>query len=271
MEASVVKQFAQENGIDVLQPDTPNTPEFREKIMAYQADVMVVAAYGKILQKKLLALSPHGYINVHYSILPKYRGASPVTQAILDGETTTGVTIMKMVREMDAGPILLQKEVAISASDTTGSLQEKLSQTAAPMVLETLKDCENLGREQEEEDASFCYILKKGDGNIIWNKPATYIERFIRAMQPWPKAFSYLPIGDSYHRVILHQVKVLSRQSSKAPGTILLEGNDFLVNTSDFMVQIIKIQKAGKPIMEADVFLRGNRLQSETVFTSQEK
>lgn len=259
-----VKVFAQSKGITVLQPESPNTDDCCTLLKRLAPDVMVVVAYGKILAKKLLAIPPYGYVNVHFSLLPKYRGASPLTAAILAGEKDTGVTIMKLVSKMDAGPILATATIPVLPSDTTGTLQQKLGEAGASLLMEVLDKLPSGGvREtpQDDSQASYCYILKKEDGQIVWNNPAGYLERFVRAMSPWPTAYTTLHRRTKAQpeRIIILSSEVISENSLLPPGTInAVKPQGIDVATAQGILRITELQKAGKAPLHAADFLRGN-------------
>ena len=169
----------------------------------------MVVAYGRILPKTILELAPHGCLNVHYSLLPKYRGAAPAAWTIINGESEAGVTTMKLVEKMDAGAIYLQERLALSGDETTGSLQAKLTPIGARLLIETLrrlKDGSLSAQEQDESLATLAPILKKEDGLIDWNKPALEIERRVRGLDPWPGSFTHA--GGKLLKV--HRVDIIS-------------------------------------------------------------
>ena len=195
MSAPPVKQAALRAGVPLLQPEKVRTVQFFDAVRAWTPDLIVVAAYGRILPPPLLELPQHGCINVHGSLLPKYRGAAPIQWAILVGETTTGVTIMQMNERMDAGDILLQRETAIGADDTYGALQSRLAELGATALMDAIDQLHNgtLARcPQDESRVTLAPLLTKADGRIDWTHPATAIARQVRAFDPWPSAFTDL-------------------------------------------------------------------------------
>lgn len=271
---SPVKQFAQQNSLPVLQPETPNTGDFISHLQLLNPEVMVVVAYGKIFGKRILKIAEYGYLNVHFSLLPKYRGASPVTSAILAGDKQTGVTIMRIIPQMDAGPILATRPVNILVDDNTATLQQRLGECGASLLVETLP---KLGHgqlaeiAQQESRASYCRTIKKTDGLINWNNSATYLERFIRAMQPWPTAYTFLQCSDksTTPRIILRNAKVLNQKTTFACGTIIQVTNQGIdVATALQTLRILTLQKAGKAPLAAVEFLRGTTIHSGDVLTS---
>lgn len=188
-EPSLVKQLALEHELPVITP--ARATEAVEAIEQAEPDICIVAAYGQILPDPLLALAGGRWLNAHASLLPAYRGAAPITQAILDGRAETGVTIMEVVSELDAGPIVSQVTVAIADDDTTGTLSEKLAVAGGNLLVKTLPKYQAgkvTPQPQDESAASMTRTLKKADGEIDWTRDADYLERFVRAMQPWPGA-----------------------------------------------------------------------------------
>ena len=264
---SPIKAVATALGILVLQPETPNTDEFATILRQLAPDAMVVVAYGKLFAKKLLGLAPHGYLNVHFSLLPKYRGASPVLAAILAGEKESGVAVMKLVPKMDAGPVLSIAALPIQATDTTDSLEAKLADLGARLLMDVLG---RLGHgpiaetPQDDTQATFCKIIAKEAGLVNWTLSAEYLERFVRAMQPWPTAYTFLAQtgkNKEPQRIILRATQVLSATSEATPGTVVAATSDsFDVATGHGCLRIVSLQKAGKSILHASEFLRGNRI-----------
>ena len=189
---SPVKKKALEYAITVLQPQKASDPVFLSQLAAFNADVFVVMAYGKILKPELLAIPPLGCVNIHTSLLPMYRGASPISAVILAGEKETGVTTMLMDEGLDTGDILLTEKVAIESKETTLSLEEKLSQAACGLILRTLAGLNDGSVKPVKQIGDTCYagMIKKEDGLINWNEPAELIERKIRAYYPWPGAYT---------------------------------------------------------------------------------
>jgi methionyl-tRNA formyltransferase len=189
---SPVKQFATGKGLPIFQPSKIRTPLALEEFRAHAADVTVVVAYGRILPETFLNAFPMGAINVHFSLLPKYRGAAPVNWAIVQGETTTGVTTIQMDAGLDTGAILMQRETAIGESETSIDLMRRLGLVGADVLSETLSSYGELtARPQIETDATFAPIMKKEDGLISWMLSATEITNRVRGFQPFPTAFTY--------------------------------------------------------------------------------
>ncbi len=192
---NALKELAEAEGIPVFQPERINSPEAVEQLRRFDADLYVVAAYGQILSPQVIDLPRLGVINVHASLLPKYRGAAPVQYAILNGDQETGVTIFQIQPELDAGPILLAQKTPIGPKETAGELERRLAELAAPLVLQAVEGLEAGTIQPVPQDPSQVTRaprLKKEHGRIDWSRPAEQIERHVRAMQPWPKAFSFL-------------------------------------------------------------------------------
>src|SRR5262249_42652842 len=184
-----VKVAAQQLGLPILQPETTKSTEFVAQLAAYKPDLLVVVAYGEILRTNLLELSPAGSVNLHASLLPRYRGAAPIAWAILKGERETGVTTMRIVKEMDAGPVFLQQQCPIDPDDTTATLSSKLARIGAPLLVQTIDRIEAgtiTPAPQDETMVSLAPKLKKEDGLIDWKRESATIARMTRAFDPWP-------------------------------------------------------------------------------------
>ena len=191
-ESSAVKDYASKKGLPFEQPPTLKTPEILELIKKRQADVMVVAAYGLILPKEILQLPRLGCLNIHASLLPRWRGAAPIQRAILAGDTESGITIMQMDEGLDTGDMLLQKVLPITKEDTAGQLLEKLTLLGSQMIQEVLSKGLSTGIKQDNSQANYAAKILKEEALIDWKKPAIYIERQIRAFNPFPGAVTTL-------------------------------------------------------------------------------
>jgi methionyl-tRNA formyltransferase len=252
---------ARELSIVVLQPE--KLRDARAQIEALAPGVGVTAAYGKIVPRWLLDLPPHGCINLHPSLLPKYRGASPIQQAILHGDAATGVTAMRQTDELDAGDILAQRDVAIMPHDTAGTLEARLAYAGAELLVEVL-DAIRRGdvrpTPQDHARASYFGKLKKEDGRIDWTKPAAYTDRQIRAMDPWPGAFT----SRGGQRVGVWRARVVSDDGT--PGRVLrLTGDGFVVATGDGGLEVTEVQPASGRRMSGAAYARGHRLMAGEV------
>lgn len=259
--SSPVRRVAERHGIPVLTPTKMRDPAFLATLKSWAPQLIVVVAYGRILPESLLDLPPHGCLNVHYSLLPKYRGASPVVWTILNNEIKGGVTTMKLVKKMDAGPVLLQAEVSLSPDETTASLEKKLTPIGAQLLLETIrgiKDGSVTPREQSEEEASYASILKKEDGEINWTESAEMIEHRVRAFTPWPSAYTY--VGGK--RLKVHRAAVVSAADKGLPGEVIrADGNDFWVATGMGTLSLEEVQLENRKRLLAAEFLRGTRIE----------
>jgi len=205
--ACPVKEEALKAGISVLQPEKVRDPEFVNELRTLAPSVIVVVAYGQILPSEIINLPESGCINIHASLLPRYRGASPINRAIIDGENKTGITTMLMDEGMDTGPVLLQEELEIRPDDTAGSLSNRLSHLGANLIIKTLEELErgNVKPVPQSVESSYAPMMKKTDGLIDWTKSATELSNFIRGMNPWPGAYTFLEGG----RIKILGVKVL--------------------------------------------------------------
>jgi methionyl-tRNA formyltransferase len=259
---SPVKQLARAQGIPVWQPGSLKRPENIEALAAYNADVYIVAAFGQILPQAVLDLPRYGTLNIHASLLPKYRGVSPISEAILQGDTETGVTIMLIDAGVDTGPTLLQRTLPIAEDDTTGSLTIKLAALGASALLEALPlwvQGKITPQPQDEQRASHTRMLRKEDGEIVWNRPADVLARTIRAFTPWPSA--YTNWGDKLLKIISAHAEPSEPGSKAKPGTVGLRKENgrqaLTVATGNGLLIVEKLQLEGKKVMSADEFLRG--------------
>lgn len=257
-----VKEFAIKKGIEVFQPTNIKEDTFISKIFNLKPDLIVVAAYGKILPPDILKLPVYGCINVHASLLPKYRGAAPIQWAIINGEKKTGITIMMMDEGLDTGDILLQEEVGISEDDNAETLSKRLSELGASLLIKAIKKIKegSIERLPQVGTPSYAPPLKKEDGLIDWSKSASEIFNFVRGMYPWPCAYCYL----NKERIKIIKVKVIEGMGK--PGRIERLDGDFVVGTGRGLISIIELQPEGKRIMAAKDFLRGRRLEEGTFF-----
>ncbi|MBM4214038.1 MAG: methionyl-tRNA formyltransferase [Gammaproteobacteria bacterium] len=267
--ASAVKEFAVAQGLTVAQPATLRTAEGRAALGAWQSDVLVVVAYGLILPPEALAVSRLGCINIHASLLPRWRGAAPVQRAILAGDALTGVTLMQMDAGLDTGPIFLQRELPISLTDDTQSLLTALAALGALALLEVLDGLEagtGVPRPQPTLGVSYAAKIDKAEARIDWRESALAIDRRIRAFRPWPIAET------TYHgeQVRIHRASVIAQGASArqvdsaAPGTILGLRDDLLlvICGKDFL-GIAELQRAGRRSMTAREFANGLRATGE--------
>ncbi|MBQ3789371.1 MAG: methionyl-tRNA formyltransferase [Lachnospiraceae bacterium] len=283
---SPVKQLAMEHGMEIYQPSRVRDPESAEKLKQAGADIGVVAAFGQILSAENLSAPRLGCINIHASLLPRYRGASPIQQAILDGVEVTGVTIMQMDEGIDTGAILLQEEYRIRPDETAGSLFDKLTEIGASLIVEALRGIEAGTLRpvpQNEEFATLTRQIRKDMGEIRWHMDAAEIERQIRAMSPWPSAFTRLPDGrflkiwraeawelapsaDPGSVAAYPTRRLLECGSSRdaAPGCVLYvdEGGSFFVACGKGVLCVREVQLEGKKRMAVHDFLLGFPMQT---------
>jgi methionyl-tRNA formyltransferase len=259
--ASPVKQLALQQGIPILQPLKMKDPAFLEALAAWKPAVIVVAAFGRILPKVVLDLPPKGCINVHASLLPKYRGASPIQWAIIRGERETGITTMLMDEGLDTGAILLQETVPIAPEDTAGTLSAKLAEVGCRLLIETIARLENgtlVPRPQDHAAATMAPLLKKEDGLIDWSLPAVELANRVRGLTPWPGAYTYL--GENRWRICT--AAALDRPAPTAPpGTIVaVEKEGLLVSTGSGVLRITELQPANSRRMSVAHYLAGHPL-----------
>lgn len=255
--APAVKRAALERGLRVYQPKRVREPEFIEILRTLAPEAIVVAAYGQILPQEILTLPKYGCINIHASLLPRYRGAAPITWALVRGETETGNTIMQMDQGMDTGPILLQERIPIDPRDTAGTLTEKLSLQGAKMIttaLPLIASGKLLPTVQDSSRATLAPLLKKEDGRIDWEREAQEIHNRVRGMSPWPGAYTVL----DNKTVKLIETAVVD--GSAEPGRLLeKDRNTLFAGTGSGLLQLLTIQPEGKKPMSAAEFLRGHR------------
>ncbi len=268
---SPVKSLAAEHGIPVLQPERLAADAFRQQIAAYEPDVAVVAAYGRILPDALLQTPRLGTFNVHASLLPKYRGAAPIQRAILAGETRTGVTIIRLVREMDAGPMLARRPLAIEPDATSSAVEQGLAELGADLLLEAVAEIEAGTATETAQDhaaATFAPRLTRDDGRIDWSRPARALHDQVRGLHPWPHAFTYL---DGARYLILRSripeagagegAGVVAGAADLAPGRLVEASGDRLVAAAGggSVLAITEIQPEGRRPLRARAFLAGRR------------
>jgi methionyl-tRNA formyltransferase len=265
LSASAVKEFALKNSLPLEQPQTLRTTEGRAALEAWRPDVLVVVAYGLILPPEALAIPKHGCLNIHASLLPRWRGAAPVQRAILAGDSETGVTIMQMDAGLDTGPILLQRALPIADTDDSVSVLDKLAALGAPALLEVLSGIESgsvSARVQPSEGVTYAKKIEKSEARIDWRRSASEIDRQIRAFRPWP-------IAETTHRgeqVRVHRAQVLSGSTATArrPGSILgLKDDLLLVACGEAVLGIAELQRAGRRNMTAREFFNGLRSTEE--------
>lgn len=265
MQFTPVKETAVDLGIEVYQPVKVKDPEFVQVLKEINPDVIVVIAFGQILSKDILDIPKYGCINVHASLLPKYRGAAPIQWAVIDGEVETGVDTMYMEEGLDTGDIIDTKIVKLEEKETGGSLFDKLAQAGGELILETLEKLESgtaTRTPQNEEFASYAGKITKELGNIDFNKSAVEIERLIRGLNPWPSAYTSLD-GKTMK---IWDATIVEEEVSEKPGTIMeLTKNTMKVATGKGALLINELQLEGKKRMDIAAFLNGYQVTSKVL------
>jgi methionyl-tRNA formyltransferase len=261
--SSPVKTEALKYRLPVMQP--PKIGEIADKIAALSPAIIVVAAYGQILAETILNIPKYGCINLHASLLPKYRGAACIQAAIMSGDDKTGVTIMKMDKGLDTGPILAQKSLSVAEDDTAGTLHDRLSQLAAEMLEPAIKSYisgEITPLPQKQDEATYAKGLTKRDGKIDWSRPAAEIARFIRAMNPWPGAFSFLGAEKKTLKII--RAREILAINDRQPGKLFLTDKKLAAQCGRDSLVIEQLQLSGKKIMSSREFLNGYGKYADT-------
>lgn len=271
MQFTPVKECAIAHNIPVFQPQKVREAECVEKLKEYNADIMVVIAFGQILPKEILELTPYGCVNVHASLLPKYRGAAPLQWCIIDGEEVTGITTMQMDEGLDTGDMLLTVEIPIDRKETYGSIHDKMASAGAKLLVETLVGLEEKTiepKEQGEMTTEYAKMIKKQLGDIEWSRSAVTIERLVRGLNPWPSAYTnwngkVMKIWDAD---ILPNIEGVDA----VPGTIVAtDKTSFSVMTGDGILKVNELQIPGKKRMDAGAFLRGYQITAGEQLTKQ--
>ena len=252
-----IKQVAQELGFPFLQPESLKDPDARTQIANLNPALIVLVAYGEYVPPALLDLPQHGSINVHPSLLPRWRGSTPIQSAILAGDKETGVTIIKMDRGFDTGPILAQRRVSIDHDESHPKLASRLAQLGAELVAETipawLRD-EITPQPQDNAQATLTQTLKREDGLIDWTRPAEELARRVRALQPWPSTYTY---WDGRLLKVLRAGAVASQGEGEPGSVVRTPDGNLLVNSGEGALQLLDVQLEGKPPSEARALLNG--------------
>ncbi|MGB6067258.1 MAG: methionyl-tRNA formyltransferase [Desulfomonilaceae bacterium] len=261
---AAVKLSAIELGLPVVQPTSLSSPEIQAALEQWKPDVIVVAAYGKILPSRILSLPPMGCVNLHASLLPRYRGASPISAAILAGDNVTGVCTIVMNHGMDTGDVLLQKEIVIQEDDTAGTLHDRLMVAGADLVVETLERMAEDRIQSSPQDsgkATYTRLLSKEDGRIQWERDAVHLARLVRAMNPWPGAFFEL----SGEAVKIWEAAALD--GTEKPGSIVaVRPEGILVGTGKGVLLLRLVQAPGRKRVTGVEFARGRHLRPGDCF-----
>lgn len=255
-----VKECAIKYGIEVFQPHIIKEEGAIKKLREFNADIFVVAAYGKILSKEILEMPKYGCVNVHASLLPKYRGAAPIQWSIIDGEKLTGVTIMQMDEGLDTGDMLFKSVVEIADDDTADTLYDKLSVCGASLITEALdriEDGDIHPVKQDDTQATYAKILDKSLGKLNFSKSAYEIERLVRGLNSWPGTYTYI----NEKTLKIWEVKVSAEASEGSPGTVQsVQGGRLFVNTSDNQLEVLTVQLEGKKRMDVKSFMLGYKI-----------
>lgn len=255
-----IKILAEELNIEVYQPIKIRNKEAIDYILAWKPEIIITAAYGQILPNELLETPKYKAINVHASLLPKYRGAAPIHKSIIDGEKETGITIMYMVKELDAGDIITQSIVSIDTNDSVGTLLDKLSQTASKLLIETLRLIENgdsVSISQDSTKATFAPTLKREDELICWNRTSEEIYNQIRGLNPWPVAYTFFN-NDIFK---IWWAEPIEYNHKRLPGTIIkVDKENLYIATKDGALNLKEVQPAGKRKMDIGSFLKGIKI-----------
>ncbi len=260
-----VKKKALDLALEVYQPENINSKESIDFISTYKPDLIVVAAYGQILSKEILELPKYACINIHASLLPKYRGAAPIHRAIIDGEKNTGISIMEMEEGLDTGDVLLQESIEIGEKDNVGILHDKLAELGASLVLKSIEDIKNgkvKKEKQDDEKATYAEKVFRDTGLIDWSKDGKTIYNLVRGVTPWPGAYTLykgknLKIG---------QVELAKKEEGLELGEVFkVEGSGIYVNADDSTVILKEIQLPGKKMMKVEDYLKGNSFEDKII------
>ena len=266
MQQTPVKACAVKHNIEVFQPVKIKTPEAEEVLKGYGADLFVVAAFGQILSKEILDMPKYGCVNIHASLLPKYRGAAPIQWAILDGEKETGVTIMQMNEGLDTGDMLTKVVVPIEDTDTGESLFDKLAEAGAKLLIETIPQIEAGTLKPEPQDDSlstYAKMIKKDMGLIDWKKEAVMLERLVRGMNSWPSAYTHFQ-GKTLK---VWEAEVETCETEAVPGSVVeVTKNSIKVQTGKDLLVLKQIQLEGKKRMDVAAFLLGYKVDAGMIF-----
>ena len=258
---SEVKEMATDLGIETYQPPSLKSPEVLEKLKSVNADLMIVVAFGQIVPKSILDAFCFGCINVHASLLPRWRGAAPIQRAIMAGDTETGVCIMRMAEGLDTGPVFLERRLPIDNADTSGTLHNKLAHLGAEALIQslTILSDENLPIAQKDTHATYAHKISTNDARIDWSANASDINRLVRAMNPVPGAYTFF--GDT--RIKIWETRVVDFDNQKdSPGTVIeLTQEGFLVSCGSGTLKIMFVQKAGGRKVSASEYVRASNLE----------
>ena len=262
-----VKEEAMKHDIPVLQPVKVREPEFVEKLSELKPDIIIVAAFGQIIPKSILEMPKFGCINIHASLLPKYRGAAPIQQAVIDGEKESGVTIMQMGTGLDTGDMISKIVVPLAEDETGGSLFDKLAEAGAELLIQTLPSIFDgnavYEKQPEESPTPYAAMITKKMGLLDFSKSATELERLVRGMNPWPSAFTFI----NGKNLKVWRSSVEKKDVTETPGTVVsTDKKGIHVACGEDVLVLHEVQLEGKKRMEADAFLRGCQLKPGDMF-----
>lgn len=258
---SEVKEFALKNKLEILECDKIGSQQI-EIFKRKSPDFLITAAFGSLLPKELLELPKYGSLNVHPSLLPKYRGPSPIQYALLNGDKNTGTTIMLMNEKMDAGEVLSQQKLSVNDKDNYLSLEKKLADASKELLTKTMLgivEKKLVGQKQDETKASFSKIIKKEYGLVDWNTPAQEIMNKHRAYFQWPKIFSFFFDNGARKKIIFHEIELLDSSNNFEPGKVVLHENKVLIGTKKGAISVKNLQLEGKSPMPANQFVLGKK------------
>ena len=273
MQFSPVKECALAHNIPVMQPVNVSVPEVIDELRAYEPELIVVVAFGQFVTKKIREMPKYGCINVHASLLPKYRGAGPIQWAVINGEKESGVTTMYMCREIDKGDMLLKDTVTLDPKETGDSLHDKLSMMGGPLLLRTIDQLENgsaVRIPQCEEESTYAPKLEKTMGNIDWTMDADRIERLVRGLNSWPGTFTKIhgKTVKIWDCDVVRQETLTENQAAAKPGTVIVSEKDqLIVKAGNGALSLRMLQPAGKKNMTVDAYLRGYPIAQGELFT----
>lgn len=267
MQAPPVKVCAQAHGIEVFQPERIRNAECIEHLRSYDADIIIVAAFGQILPEEILNMPRYGCVNVHASLLPKYRGAAPIQWAVINGDKVSGVTTMRMDAGLDTGDMIEKVEVTLDPEETGGSLFDRLADAGAKLCVHTMAQIEAgtaQYEKQQESEATHVGMIKKQMGNIDWSRPAEEIERLIRGLNPWPSAYTRL--NGKTLKIWHADVVTDTAGTQQKPGTVVrVNGQELFVQTGDGVLSLKEVQLEGKKRMDIEAFLRGYEITEQQI------
>lgn len=260
-----VKEVALEHALPVYQPQKARDPQFIEQLRSLKPEAIIVVAFGPLLPKAILDMPPYGCINVHASLLPKYRGAAPIQWAVIDGEKETGVTIMRMDEGLDTGDMIAKTVVTLEPDETGGSLFDKLSREGASLCVKTLEEieagCAVYEKQPKESTTDYARMIDKKMGEIDWDQDAQKIEQLVRGLNPWPSAYTYM----NGKTLKIWKAQVLPETSQQQPGQVIKAEKDQLyIQTGKGILKIQELQLEGKKRMETGAFLRGHTVEINT-------